>query len=152
MKLKEKYQELSKKHNLPSFEELDKEFEISTIENEEFLLREVRRKIIEKIEAYTKFLEEILQPETTLANMYEAKVFDEDERNEIFKLYQRLMSLDRLSMELALDENDDKTSKFIKDFFEEWNEIKENLSKFVKKAKEEWLKETDIKEKLRYLG
>ena len=112
MKLKEKYQELGKKHKLPSFEEIDKEFEISTIDKDEFLLREIRRKIDEKIELYAKFLEEILQPETTLSNMYESKEFNEHERNEVFKLYKKLMFFYRLSMETSVGEDDSKTSDY----------------------------------------
>ena len=52
MKIKEEYEKLKEKHNLPDFKEINNEFEITTIEKEEFLLREIRRKIYEKIELY----------------------------------------------------------------------------------------------------
>ena len=45
--IKKRYEELVKKYKLPSFTSLNNEFEISTIEHEEFLLREIRRKIDE---------------------------------------------------------------------------------------------------------
>ena len=152
MGIKEKYQELSKKHKLPSFDEINNEFEISTIEKEDFLLREVRRKIIERIELYATFLEEILQPEATVSNMHESKAFDAKEREDIFKLYKKLMFLSRLSTETAINEDDNKTSEYIDEVFRDWNQIKESFLKFAKKSKECWLKESDIKEQLGYLG
>ena len=152
MGIKEKYMGLSKKYKLPSFNEINEEFEISSIEKEDFLLREIRRKIAEKLELYMKFLEEILQPETTLSNMYESKIFDDEERTEIFKIYKKLMFFNRLSIETAVNEDDKKSSEYINAIFKELDEIKERFSKFVAKAKESWLKDIDIKEELRYLG
>ena len=58
MSVKETYQKLSKKYQLPPFAEIDTAFEISTIEYEEFLLREVRRKMVEKLDSFIKVLEE----------------------------------------------------------------------------------------------
>ncbi|MBR9691346.1 hypothetical protein GOV06_01030 [Candidatus Woesearchaeota archaeon] len=152
MGLKEKYQKLSKEHKLPSFEELDKEFEISKIEDEKFLLREVRRKIIEKIELYAKFLEEILNPDTTISNMHEAKIFNEEERERIFEFYKKLMYYDRLSIEVSIDEDDSKSSDYITGFYKEWSELKKEFSNFVKKAKESWLKDSNIKQESGYMG
>ncbi len=153
MSIKEKYDKLKKRYNLPSFDDINNEFEISIIDNDEFLLRGIRRKIAEKIEAYTKFLEEqILQPSTDVSNMYEFKVFDDEERKEIFKIYKRLMFFSRFSIEAGLYEDDKKTAEFIKSVFDEWNELKKKLLKFVVKVKESWLKEKDIKEDLGYMG
>ena len=88
-----------------NFDEINKELEISCIEKDEFLLREIRRKIIEKIEEILKFLGGILDPETNITDMYEAKIFDSEERNELFKLYQKLMFFDRYSIETSVDED-----------------------------------------------
>ena len=146
MGIKERYQELRKKHKLPSFNEINKEFEISTIEKEEFLLREIRRKIAEKIEAYTKFLEDILHPDPpTTSNMYESRIFNDEDRNEIFKIYKRLMFFDRFSIETAVDEDDKKSSEYINAVFKEWGELKKQFLSFVKKSKESWLKDSDLK-------
>ena len=43
--VKKEYDVLKKKYNLPDFEALDKEFEISTIEKPDFLLRNIKKKI-----------------------------------------------------------------------------------------------------------
>ena len=151
MGLKEKYQELEKKYNLPSYDELNNEFEISSIDCEDFLLREIRRKIAEKVELYVKLLDEWLNPEASISNMHESKLFNDKDRNDIFQVYKRLMFFDRYSIESALSE-DEKSAEFIKDVFKEWDEVKQKIAGFVKKAKESWLEEVDVKQELGYMG
>jgi len=151
MGIKEKYQELSKKYKLPSFNDIDNEFEISTIEEDAFLLREIRRKIAERIECYTDILENVLNPES-LTNMLEARIFDDNERNEIFKINQKLMFLSRLSVEISIGEDDKKSSDYINQVFSEWDGIKKQYLKFIRKIKDSWTKETDGKEELKYMG
>jgi len=153
MDIEEKYEKLNKEYGLPSFKEINREFEIYTIENEEFLLNEIRKKISEKLEAYTKFLEEqVLQPSTDISTAYEFDVFEDEERKKIFKLYKRLMFFSRFSIEAGLDENDKKTAEFINSIFEEWIELKKRMLEFVVKLKKSWLKKKDIKEDLGYMG
>ena len=50
MEIKKKYEELAKKYNIPSFDEINNEFEIALIDEESIILREIRRKITEKKE------------------------------------------------------------------------------------------------------
>jgi len=154
MKIKEEYEKLKKKHSLPDFKELDESFEVSTIDREEFLLREIRRKIDEKIELYIKLLERLLQPDpSSLSDMYECKIFEDDEKDELYQLFKKLMYFDRFSIETSVGENDKRSSDFINKFWREWPEIKGKFLNFAKKAKDEWLKETKITdEERRYLG
>jgi hypothetical protein len=154
MTIKEDYEKLKGKYNLPNFKEIDNEFEVSTIDREEFLLREIRRKIDEKIELYVKVLERLLQPDpSSLSDMYECKIFEDDEKDELYQLFKKLMFFDRFSIETSIDETDKKTTEFINKFWKEWSSIKEKFSGFIKKTKESWLKETKIMDEERgYLG
>ncbi|MBW2995729.1 hypothetical protein KY332_00345 [Candidatus Woesearchaeota archaeon] len=152
MGIKEKYKELSKKYKLPSFNEINNEFEVSGIEKEDFLLREVRRKIVEKIEIYSDLLHIFLHPEASLCEMFECRAFTDEEKDKIFNVYKKLMFFNRYSIEVSIDEDNEKTAKFIKDVWKDWKDIKENILPTVKKVKGSWLKEIDIKEELRYLG
>lgn len=152
MEIKKRYQSLAKRYKLPSFDSINDEFEISTIEEKAFLLREIRRKMTERIELYTKILNGLLQPEAVLSDMYECRIFTDEEKEGIFDVYKRLMFLNRLSIDTAIDEDDKRTSKFINDVWKEWPKLKKKFSGFVKKMKDGWLKETKIKEELRYLG
>ncbi len=152
MELKEQYQKLAKKNKLPSFDSLNNEFEISAIEETDFLLREIRRKITEKIELYVKVLDSLLHPEACLSDMYECRVFSDEEKNKLFNLYQKLMFLDRLSIESSIDEDDKKSSDFINEVVKQWDDIKKDFLPVARKMKESWLKDTDIKEELGYMG
>ncbi len=149
---KKKYEELAKKYKLPSFDSLNNEFEISTIEEDGFILREIRRKITEKLEDYTKLFEGILHPETGICDMYECGVFSDEERNKLFELYKKIMFLNRLSAETSIGEDDKKSSDFIKEVFKQWDDIKKELLPMVKRMKEGWLEEKKVKTELGYLG
>lgn len=150
--IEEKYNKIKSKYSLPDFNKLDFEFEISDIEDGKFVLREVRRKIIEKIETFCKMLEEVLQPEATVANLQESTFFDEKEKEELFKLFSRLMRYNRKSLCLGLNPNDEKEAMFISTVFNEWDGVKKELTYVLRKLKEAWEKKSEIKEKLQYFG
>jgi len=146
------YNKLKEKYSLPDFDELNNEFELSTIECEEFLLRKIRKKIADKINAMCEFLEGLLSPDTTMANLYEYKAFDDNERKKIFELYKRLKVLEKLALELSLNRDDEKDAKFIKDVFSLWNKIKTEITTFIKKIKDFWENESTKEYKAGYFG
>lgn len=152
-KIEKQYNELRKKHKLPEFIEIDFEFEISDLEETNFLLRNIIRKIAEKLDFYSTMLEEVLQPDTSnLYAMHETRYFDEDEKNQMYDIYRKLMNLNRQSIEISLLRNDNNDADFISNAFEEWKAIKKELLKFVKKMRASWKIEADIKEDIGYLG
>jgi len=149
-----KYDELKKKYKLPSYNEFDKDFEISDIEdNDSFLLRKIRKKIAERIEAYEKVLESFLVPsETSLTCLYECQVFTDEQKRKMYLLFKKLMYFDRMSTEVSINEDDKKTSVFINELWKQWPEMKKNFSEAVIKLKEGWTKEIKLKEEQSYLG
>jgi len=151
-KIRKKYDKLKEKYALPDFDELNNEFELSTIECEEFLLRKIRKKIADKINAMCEFLEGLLSPDNTIANIYEYKAFDDDERKKIFELYKRLKILEKLALELSLNHDNEKDAKFIKNVFSLWNKIKTEMTTFIKKIKDFWEKESTTEYKAGYFG
>lgn len=150
--IKKTYGSLKKKYNLPGFDELDRDFEIAGIEEETFLLREIRKKIAEKLEFFSKILEGTLQPETTLTQLYEAKFFSEEEKEKMFKLYKAIMMLHRQALLLSIENDEKHDAEFVNSFFGQWPRIKGQLATFFKKMEKGWKKETDVKEDLGYLG
>ena len=151
--IEKQYIELKNKYKLPEFKDMDFEFEISDLEETNFLLRAIIRKIAEKLDFYSTMLEEILQPDTSnLYAMHETRFFDEKEKNVMYDLYKKLMDFNRASIELSLGHNERNEADFINQFFEEWNALKQELLKFVNKMRTSWKEEVDIKEDLRYLG
>jgi len=150
--VKTKYEELQKKYNLPSYKEINKDFELSIMEEEKFLLRQVRRKIAEKVEAYSKMIEPILMPESNQASMYECQLVTEEEKSKLYKLFKKMLYFDRFSIETSVNETNEQTAKFINEFWGEWSSIKSELSELFKKLKEGWTKEFELEEKRNYLG
>ena len=152
MDIKKKYEELEKKHNLPSYSEFNNDFEISSIEDEGFLLRTIRRKITDKLEAYNKILESVLIPESTLTCLYECQIFPDEEKRKLYTFYKKLMYFDRLAVEVSVDETDKKTADFINEFWKEWPSMKKKFSGVIEKLKDGWTKEIKLKEEMGYLG
>ena len=148
------YNELGKKFKLPQFREIDFELEISDFEETNFLLRAIMRRICEKLDFYCAMLEEILQPDTSkLYAMHETRVFDEDEKRQMYELYSKLMILNRRSIELSLEHNEKDDADFINNFFDEWKSLKSELLNIVKKIKVSWkTEEAGTKDDLGYLG
>ena len=148
-----KYNELKKKFTLPEFREIDSEFELSDLEETNFLLREIIRRIAEKLDFYSTMLEEILQPDASnLYAMHETRVFDENKKNQMYNLYRRLMDFNRQSIEVSLEHNERDEVEFINNVFQEWKSLKYELLRFVKEMRASWKTETDVKEDLGYLG
>ncbi len=151
--IKLEYQKLSKKYKLPNYNELDLDFEISTIEKKRFLLREIRRKILDKIDGIKEILENIVQPDTnSFSSMYESRIFDDKERDEIYKIYKSLMILNRKATIVNLRADEKEEAAFVNNIFIEWQNLKPKLIKYLGEIKEDWGKETSVKEDLGYLG
>ena len=147
------YSDLKKKYNLLDFKELDLELEISNIEEEKFLLREIVRRCAEKIDFCCKILEESLQPDASnLYAMHESRFFSDEERKGMYELYKKLMFLSRSSIETVLEGSEGKEAQFIKEFFSQWKSLKKELFFFVGKMKDSWKNELNLKDELGYLG
>lgn len=151
--IQKEYENLSKKYKLPNYKEINQVFEISTLENADFLLRNIIGKILEKINYYTKFLEEFLQPDAaSLSGMHEIRFFTDDEKQKIYVLYKKLMMLGRKSAVIDIIQNQEKEAEFINLSINEWMNIKDELLIFIKKIEECWGKEKNLENDLGYLG
>ena len=147
------YSELRKKYRLPDFKGLDFELEISDLEETNFLLRGIIRRIAERLDFYTTLIEETLQPDTgKLYSMHESRVFEEEDKKKMFEFYRKLMILSRHSVEISLMNSEKEEASFINEFMNDWGKIKAELLSYVKKMKDSWNAETEIKEDVGYLG
>jgi hypothetical protein len=150
---KETYNKLKAKLKLPEFSELDHEFEISSIDEEGFPLRHIRRKMVDKIEVYSAILGDIIQPNAeSITNLRECRIFGDDEKGRIYEMFKKLISFKRLSHEADLILDDKKDAEFIIDAFKRWKELKAELVIIIQATIECWKKETSEEERLEYLG
>lgn len=147
------YKQLSKKHKLPDFSKLDNEFEISLIEADRFLLRAIIQKMVEKAEFHSMLIENILSPDSAnFCSMHECKFFSEDEKERLFGLYKILMQYNRRAIEISFTRKEEEEVTFVKEFFQEWQQLKKELLPVIGVMKRSWKKDTTMKEELEYLG
>lgn len=133
------YAKLKKEFDLPDFDFLNKEFEIITIEPDAFFLREIKRKIRDRLNYAADILNKMIQPETTaLSDLYEYRCFDDEDKQKIFELFSRIMYLSRkiVESEFLLDEKQD--AAVIREVAEKWPKIRKELVPFMKSLEACW--------------
>lgn len=151
--IKATYEKYMKKYNLPSYNDVNNELEISTIEEEDFLLRQIRKKIAERIETITMSISSILQPSAeSLTDMHECKFFGDKDKKKMIEIYKKLMIINRMALEADISHDDKTEASVINEFFKTWAEMKKDVVHFLAKMKACWEKETEIEEKLEYFG
>jgi hypothetical protein len=140
-RLKREYRILQEKHNLPSFEKLNEEFQIEkAAENEtDFILREIRRYVTDKFFNYLRFIESILTP--TNAPMFVfaiTKTIGVKEREKMIELYKKIAKIDVDLIELDLEYSEEKEANSIRKYSEMWQEVKKELLELVEVIKKNW--------------
>ena len=151
--IEKEYKKFREKYTLPEFKEIDDEFEISLLECTDFLLRNVRRKIMEKITLMLTCIEEIIQPETNLRSMTELKAVSQSTKNKAFSIYKNLMIAERSSLEFDISSTDEKEAEFIMFILKKWKELKPDMLILIEKIKEVWKREqSPEEEEIGYVG
>jgi len=151
--IEKEYNKLASRYKLPKFGELDKEFEISDLENTSFVLRNILRKAAEKIEFHTNLINEVLQPDTaSLSGMHETRFFMDSEKSDMYSLYKRMMRNHRAIIETMLKNDEKEEAELLNNFYREWFEIKKQMLLHLGKMKDSWDKEASIEQDLGYFG
>ena len=97
--IKEEYGNLAKKYKIPKFEALNEEFELDFIKEKQFLLRQVRRRINEKVIFFCRIVEGLLYPTPqNIVNATELNNFSDEKKVELEKVYRELMYYERYSL------------------------------------------------------
>lgn len=144
-KLKEEYEEARKKYNLPSFEEIDKEFELRKLESGGFIIKDVRRIIVNKLQSFADWLTPILNPHPeSLHSAIETKIFEKQEISDMLAFYKRLGHLIHMSLIASLKTEQDEIN-FIKDILLEYPEMKIKILGYVEKIAEGWARNEEDK-------
>lgn len=150
--MKESYAKLQAKYKLPEYDVINADFELYLIEHEDFLIRSVVRKMMEKMELYAKLLEELIHPESSLSAMYECNSISAEEKKTHFRLYKRLLYYHRLALELDLQYDEQAYAKYILDFYAEWQGLRKDLIDVLASLKKSWTRDTSEKLDSGYFG
>jgi len=157
MDIKSRYEKLREKYGLPSYEELDEEFELLYFHNIleiNYPLRFIRRRIMDKISAFVHFFQNILNPTPgNLIAMEENSFLTKDEKDEITSLVKNMIILERESLLLDINHDEEKDAEFIKKAASKWEKYRVKVGTYTNKLREGWnskVKEEDKEEQ--YFG
>lgn len=152
--VKKEYDVLQKKYKLPQIEDLQKTFMFQNIETCHPVLTGVRVHITEKIDYFLSLLQEFLNPDAEITNIYEYKSFDEKSKLEIFNIYKKMMAYTRQSNILFLSYDEAEEAVFIRNVYSNWPEISKIMKKHLLSLQKEWEKKENSppKEIIDYWG
>ena len=91
--LKQSYDKLAQKHNLPEFRKLSEDFDIEVVGDKEpiFLIREIRRAINKKLSAYLQLFENLINPNSPPIFVFSIlKNVSEEDRHSMKNIYEKL--------------------------------------------------------------
>ncbi len=133
--LKKIYEILSRKYKLPSFKELNEDFDIEKIDKEsDILLKVVRKIMMEKIINALGFLEMLLNP-SNAPRMYIPFLssMTMDDRKEIDSMYDVLAKLSLSVVLLETKYEEKKEAIAIRSIYDSWQGLKNKLESLVRK-------------------
>ncbi|MCK4647406.1 hypothetical protein KAT24_00575 [Candidatus Pacearchaeota archaeon] len=139
--LKKEYAKLQKRYGLPTFEELNNYFEVEKAsENEtDFLLREIRKLIAERLFNYLRFIESLLNPVNVPMFVYSIiKTFDVQEKEKLTEIYKKLAKREVELIELDIDSTEEKEAQFIKESYRLWQGIRKDVLEVIDAIKKNW--------------
>jgi hypothetical protein len=147
------YKECQTRFHLPAFAILDKEFEVSTIEKPAFLLRNIRRKISERIDHVIQLLDPLIQPDpNSFMHVQEYRALNDSERHELISNFQELNALFLACIEAELAADEAQDAAVISKATESWPKLREALRPFIQKVASSWLKRVEHKAHVGYFG
>jgi len=133
--VKKEYEKFIEKYNLPSFNEINEDFEVDKIDREsDCFLRAVRKAIMEKIVNAIGFLEMLLNP-MNAPRMYVPFVntMAVSDNKEIDELYNSLSELSLLSLKLEMGYSEKGEAEVIRKVFDVWQKEKVRFGNLVDK-------------------
>ena len=136
--LKKDYLVVQRKYNLPSFENLNEDFQIEKIAEVEtdILIREVRKFIADKFSNYLRFVETILNPSNAPMFVFSiVKSIGVEEKKKLVEIYKELTKTEIRLIELDTDFFEEKEAEFIKEAYEIWQKIKKDVLEVVEVIK-----------------
>lgn len=151
-KLKIEYDKLKQKYKLPNFDELDNEFEIRTIKANSFIIKDIRRSMIHRIEDILSLINPVLNPNpSSLHSLVETKIFEKQDMEPMFTFYKKLFQLAHGGITAAL-ESESAEAAWINEVWKAWPEIKKQALDYSKKITTGWGKAESEVFTDKYLG
>ena len=149
---KESYEKLQKKYGLPGFDEINKDFEIEKLKSGSFMLKDIRRNMIEKVASVIKLFEMMMNPTSAPMFMFAVlKNMKNDIKKEIERLYKELTSITISMVKLDISFDEKAEAEAIKTIFKKWMACKGQIFSICSSMEDAW-KESSKKSDKSYLG
>jgi len=146
--IKQEYEKLKKKYkDLPKFEELDNEFELSSLDiktvGKKFMSRVIRRRIAERITYYTRILEAVLIPPSNPSplSVREFNSISNERRDKLMGVYNKLMDSERYNLQLNIETNEEKDAEYIGTISKQVKDIKSEVLSLAEDMRNVWSQE-----------
>ena len=136
--IKKEYEEIKKKYKLVEFQKLDEDFDIGRLMEKEsfFLLREIRKAIVEKIIGYSHFFENLINPVSPPMFLFSIiKKLTKEEKEEIKDVYKTVSKLQIRALKIDTIYSEEKEADFIGESYKEWQKIKEKVQRISTDAR-----------------
>ena len=148
------YEKLREKFGLPELGALEEDFDVEKVgeKKSEFLVREIRRVMSEKLSLYLHFFETLINPGASPMFVFSLiRGIDEEGKVKIKELYKKLSVTQIDSMKLDVIYSEDGEVEFVKRVFEMWQVLKKEIFAIIEKVGEDFGKENGV-EKRGYFG
>lgn len=132
----EEFEELREKFNLPNLESLGEDFDIEkSFEKESsFLLREMRRIMTEKTSSVLHLFENLINPSSPPIFIFSGlKKLNEEDKKKIKNIYKILAKIQIKSMKCDSIYSENSEAELIKNVFDEWKKIKQDIFSILEK-------------------
>ncbi len=152
--LKKEYEKLRVKYNLPEYKLINEEFDIEKLQDHETetLLREIRKIMMDKVIAYLRFIEMLLNPANAPMFFFGLlKQLETADRKVLEETYAKLGKLEVEVINVDNDYSEAKEAGFILHLSDEWKLVKKNMGKISRFLIQAWEKKTGEKDR-GYLG
>ncbi len=125
---------------------------ISESDEDAGLMRAVAKKARDRVDTYAKLLEDLIQPDSSLATMNECGFFSDEEMERIIKGYRKLMAIVRQFAVADLAGTAKAYEAFVKDALPAWKEQQSLLQLVTKRLHDGWTKEQPLQREKGYFG
>lgn len=149
-KLKKEYQNLQKKYNLPSFQELNEDFQIEKVAETEtdIPVREIRKLVSDKLANYLRFTETLLHPINAPMFVFSIiKTINLEQKNKLTSAYKELAKNEVKLIGIDLSFSEEKEAEFVKESYELWQKVKKDLLEIVEMIKKNWDTKFEVNDK-----
>jgi len=127
-KFKKGYEPFRKKYSLPEYGKLNEDFNIERVADIEtdFLLREIRKFMAERISNYLRFIEALLHPVNVPMFVFSiVKVLTKEDKDSLGDVYKKLARIEIKLIELDLKYSELREAEFINHSYKMWQSIKD---------------------------